>query len=103
MITLTGPLKMWSNDEGRMHFMTVPEEFVGEIKLHAMETPRGFGSVKVEATVDRSAGSGQAFTWHTSIFPSKSSGGYFLPVKIEVLRKTGIAAGDDVTVKLELL
>ena len=76
--------------------MSVPEEFTGEIRVHAMETPRGFGSVKVEATV-------QDFTWRTSIFPSKSSGGYFLPVKIEVLRKTGIAAEDEVTVALKLL
>jgi hypothetical protein len=52
--------------------------------------------VKVEVTVDD-------FTWRTSIFPSKDSGGYFLPVKIEVLRNTGIAAGDLVRVALELL
>jgi len=75
--------------------MSVPEEFTGEIRVHAMETPRGFGSVKVEATV-------QDFTWRTSIFPSKSSGGYFLPIKIEVLRKTGIVPEDEVTVALEL-
>jgi len=31
------------------------------------------------------------------------SGGYFLPVKADVRRKAGIAAGDAVTVKLELL
>jgi len=76
--------------------MSVPEEFTGEIRVHAMETPRGFGSVKVEATV-------QDFTWRTSIFPSKSSGGYFLPIKIEVLRKTGIVPEDEVTVALKLL
>ena len=96
MIAFTGPLKVWTFADGTSHFMTVPEEFVGEIKLHAMETPRGFGSVKVEATVD-------GFTWRTSIFPSKSSGSYFLPVKIEVLRKTGIAAGDQVMVAFQLL
>jgi hypothetical protein len=83
MITLTGPLQMWSNDEGRMHFMSVPEGLSGEIRAHAMLVRRGFGSVKVEATVDD-------FTWRTSVFPSKSGGGYFLPVKMEVLRKTGL-------------
>lgn len=96
MITLTGPLKMWSNDEGRMHFMSVPEEISGEIRAHGLLVRRGFGSVRVEATV-------QDFTWRTSVFPSKSSGGYFLPIKMEVLRNTGIAAGDEVTVELELL
>ena len=96
MISLTGPLKMWSNDEGRSHFMSVPEELSGEIRAHAMLVRRGFGSVKVQATVDD-------FTWRTSVFPSKSSGGYFLPIKMDVLRRTGIAAGDEVTVTLELL
>jgi hypothetical protein len=37
------------------------------------------------------------------VFPSKGSGGYFLPVKIEVLRKTGIRPGEEVEVRLELL
>lgn len=96
MITLTGPLKVWSNDEGRMHFMSVPEEASDEIRAHSMLVRRGFGSVKVEATIDD-------HRWRTSVFPSKSSGGYFLPVKIDVLRKTGIAAGDEVTVSLKLL
>jgi len=96
MITVTGPLKVWSNDEGRMHFMSVPEEVSGEIRAHALMVRRGFGSVRVEVTLDD-------VTWRTSVFPSKSSGGYFLPVKMDVLRKTDIVAGDEVTLSLELL
>jgi len=96
MITLTAALKYWSNEEGGSHFMTVPAELSGEIKAHALMVRRGFGSVKVEATIDD-------VTWRTSVFPSKSSGGYFLPVKKEVCCKTGIAAGDEVTVELDLL
>lgn len=95
MITLTAPLKVWSNDEGRMHFMSVPEELSGEIRLHALESPRGFGSVKVKCRIGE-------ITWRTSVFPVKA-GGYFLPVKIDVCRKASIAAGDDVTVTLELI
>jgi enolase len=76
--------------------MTVPEEVSGEIRAHAMLVRRGFGSVKVEVTLDD-------VTWQTSVFPSKSSGGYFLPVKIEVVRKAGIVAGDFVQVELNLL
>ena len=57
--------------------------------------PRGFGSVKVEATIGD-------VTWRTSVFPL-NSGGYLLPVKAEVRRRAGIAAGDEVTVELELL
>jgi hypothetical protein len=96
MITLTGPLEIWSNEEGRMHFMSVPESVAGEIRAHAMLVRRGFGSVKVEVTLDD-------VTWKTSVFPSKSSGGYFLPVRMDVVRKTGIAAGNQVTVFLDLV
>jgi hypothetical protein len=96
MITLTGPLKLWTNEEGRMHFMSVPPELSWEIRAHSMLARRGFGSVRVEVTLDD-------VTWRTSVFPSKSTGGYFLPVKMDVLRKTGFAAGDEVTVELELL
>jgi hypothetical protein len=96
MIMLTGPLKVWSNDEGRMHFMSVPAELAGEIRAHAMLVRRGFGSVKVEVTLDE-------VRWRTSVFPSKDTGGYFLPIKIDVIRKTGIAPDDEVTVELELL
>ena len=96
MIKVTGPLKMWSSPEGSSHFLSVPEAASDEIRAHSLLVRRGFGSVKVEATI-------QDFTWRTSVFPSKSSGGYFLPVKIDVLRNTGIAAGDEVAVTLELV
>lgn len=96
MITVTGPLKYWSNDEGGSHFMSIPEDASGEIRLHAMINPRGFRSAKVEVRVGD-------ITWRTSVFPSKSTGGYFLPVKIDVCRKAGIGEGDEVTVDLELL
>lgn len=96
MIRLTGPLKIWTGADGSSHFMSIPDELSGEIRAHAMLVRRGFGSVKVEVTVD-------GFTWRTSVFPSKSSGGYFLPVKIEACRKAGIVAGDIVEVELELV
>ena len=96
MITLSGPLKIWSNEEGRMHFMSVPAELSGEIRAHAAMVRRGFGSVRVEVTLD-------GISWRTSLFPSKGTGGYFLPVKIDVVRKADIAAGDEITVGLELL
>lgn len=96
MIAFTAPLKVWSNDEGRMHFMMVPTELAVEIKAHAMAAPRGFGSVKVEVSIGD-------VVWRTSIFPSRSSGSYFLPIKIDSCRKAGIAEGDAVSVQLELL
>lgn len=95
MISVTGPLWVWSGENGSWHFVTVPEELSGEIRAHAMVALRGFGSAKVEACI-------HDVTWRTSVFPVKS-GGYILPVKADVRRKAGIAAGDEVTVHLELL
>ena len=95
MITVTGPLWLWSGENSSWHFISVPEELSGEIRAHAMAALRGFGSVRVQASIHDVA-------WRTSVFPVKS-GGYILPVKADVRRKAGIAADDEVTVTLELL
>lgn len=95
MITVTGPLQIWTNDEGSSHFLVLPDDQSDEVKAQAGLVRRGFGSVRVEVML-------HDVTWQTSLFPRRS-GGYFLPVKIEVCRKVGIAAGDEITVELELL
>jgi hypothetical protein len=101
MITVTAPLWLWSG--GSWHFITVPGDEAVEIRAHSLLNRGGFGSVKVEATIDDPGSSpGQAITWRTSVFPQKS-GGYLLPVKAEVRRRANIANGDEVTVRLELL
>ena len=103
MIAFTSLLWIWKGEAaGRWYFVTVPEEQSAEVKAHAFGSPRGFGSVRVEASIDPSTSSGQAVTWRTSVFPL-NSGGYILPIKADVRRKTGIAAGDEVTVELQLL
>jgi hypothetical protein len=97
VITVRSLLWIWKGSDaaGRWYFVTVPEEQSAEIKAHAFASPRGFGSVKVEASIGD-------VSWRTSVFPL-NSGGYLLPVKKEVRCRAGIGAGDEVTVKLELL
>ena len=97
MITVTSLLWIWKGSDaaGRWYFITVPEGQSIEIKAHAFDSPRGFGSVKVEARIGD-------VSWRTSVFPL-NSGGYLLPVKKEVRCRAGIGAGDVVTVELELL
>jgi Domain of unknown function (DUF1905) len=95
VITVAGPLWLWSGENGSWHFVTVPEELASEIRAHAMAELRGFKSARVEASIN-------GITWRTSVFPM-TSGGYILPVKADVRRKACIAAGDEVTVELELL
>ena len=97
MITVTVPLWIWSgNGPSGWHFVTIPPEESVEIRLESAASGirRGSGSVRVQATINGVA-------WTTSIFPQKS-GGYLLPVKAAVRRDARIAAGDEVTVSLEL-
>ena len=101
MITVTGPLWLWSGGQASWHFLTVPEEQAMEIREHSLLSRGGFGSVKVEAAIGPSTGSGQAVRWRTSVFPQKS-GGYILPVKASVRRDAGIAEGDEVRFELEI-
>ena len=95
MIIVTGPLWLWTGEGGSWHFVTIPEQQAGEVRAQALAARRGFGSVRVEARIGD-------VIWPTSVFPQKS-GGYILPIKGEVRRKAEIAAGDTVTVTLELL
>jgi len=95
MITVTGPLWLWSGGQASWHFLTVPEEEAGEIRAEGLARRAGFGSVRVEARIGD-------VTWRTSVFPQKA-GGYILPVKAEVRRGAGIGAGDEVTFTLELI
>ena len=95
MITITAPLWLWSGESGSWHFVTVPEEEAVAIRAHGLLHRGGLGSVKVEATI-------KGVTWRTWVFPQKT-GGYILPVKAEVRRRAAIAAGDEVTLTLELI
>jgi hypothetical protein len=97
VISVTSLLWIWKGSDaaGRWYFITIPAEESAEIKAHAFGNPRGFRSVKVEASIGD-------VTWRTSVFPL-NSGGYLLPIKAEVRRQADLGAGDEVTVELELL
>lgn len=96
MISVTTSIWLWSEGKGSWHFLTIPPEESVEIRLvSGAEGPRrGFGSVRVEANIN-------GVDWLTSIFPQKS-GGYILPIKADVRRRAGVAAGDEVKVSLNL-
>lgn len=82
---------------GGWHFITLPGEEADHVQaLTEGIDRRGFGSVKVEATVG-------PCTWSTSVFPDKASGSYVLPVKKDVRQANGIGPGDRVAVTLRLV
>ena len=82
-------------EEAGWHFLTVPEHLAAEIQEATAAFRRGFGSIKVAASI-----SGQA--WSTSLFPDTKSGSYLLPVKKSIRNAAGIRAGDRVEVTLEV-
>lgn len=92
--------ELWQWDARRIDswvFVTVPVEFSQEIRDRTDGTPRrGFGSVRVHATIGDS-------TWTTSIFPDSERGSYVLPVKRAVRRAEDLEVGDLAAVTLELI
>ncbi|WP_343517744.1 DUF1905 domain-containing protein [Sphingomonas sp.] len=82
------------------YFVTITGEAADAIRAlgferRALGGARGFGSVRVRASVD-----GVAF--ETSAFPHASSGGYVLPVKAAVRKAAEVSEGALVTVGLWL-
>lgn len=75
------------------HFVTIPKKQSADIKKRFGANARGWGSLRVAATVGKT-------TWASSIFPDKKSGTYLLPLKLEVRKKEGLAHGDTVALKI---
>jgi len=75
--------------KGSWFFVTVPDDVSDALRLEA-GAPRGFGSLRVEATIGASV-------WTTSVFPSSDHPGcYVLPVKKAVRTAEGVDEGDRV-------
>jgi hypothetical protein len=85
--------QLWLHSEmpGAWCFATLPLDAADEIR--ASGERRGFGSVRVRATIGGTQ-------WETSVFPDARSGSYLLPVKAAVRRAERIDGGDTVTVTL---
>jgi hypothetical protein len=77
-------------------FVSVPVETSEEIKERSAGPRRGFGSVRVRASIGGS-------TWTTSIFPDSMRGCYVLPVKRAVRKAEELDVGDVAPVRLELI
>lgn len=76
-------------------FVTLPPGIGAEVR-ELPRMPRGFGSVRVRATVGNS-------TWLTSIFPEGKGKSYVLPVKKAIRVAESVEVHELVVVTLELL
>ena len=96
----SAPLWRWSSDNGVSWFFLTVDGEAGEALtatrwMRRLETgsSRGFGMIKVRATIGDSS-------WSTSVFPQKE-GGWLLPVKAAIRRAEGTVEGDIVELMLE--
>ncbi len=96
MIEVTAPVWLWNPGKGSWHFLTIPPEQAIEIRLESIGHRGGFGSVRVACAIG-------PVRWQTSVFPERKTGGYILPLKADVRRRADIAAGDEVTVVIDLI
>ena len=77
------------------HFITLPKKQSAEIKSHFDMFRRGFGSLRIIATIGKTS-------WKTSIFPDKKSGAYLLPVKADVRKREKIEIGSRVALRVQI-
>ena len=82
--------------ESAWHFLTVPFDVSDEIEARTAHVKRGFGSVRVRATIGST-------TWETSVFPDTKAEAYVLPVKAGVRKAQQIAPGDEVDIELAVI
>lgn len=99
--TFTGPVWVWRGNgtgpppKAAWYFVTIDGEVATAIRNVTRGQTGGFGSVRVTATIGTTS-------WQTSLFPSKDSGGYLLPLKASVRKAEGLEAGSDVGLVLAL-
>jgi hypothetical protein len=77
-------------------FVSLPVDASEEIRARAGGLRRGFGSLRVRATVGGSS-------WTTSVFPDSGRNAYVLPVKRAIRAAEALTEGDVTAVTVELL
>ncbi|NNN30280.1 DUF1905 domain-containing protein [Streptomyces sp. S3(2020)] len=76
------------------YFLPVPDEECADIREVAAAASYGWGVIPVRARIGE-------VDFETSLFPK--NGGYLLPLKNAVRTPGGIAAGDDVSVRMTVV
>ena len=77
------------------HFVTIPVNQGKEIKKNFGKIARGFGSLRIRATVGKTS-------WDTSVFPDKKSGSYLLPIKAKIRKKEKIEDRSNINVAITI-
>ncbi len=75
------------------HFVTVPAKECGDLKFLSGSVTYGWGMIPAKVRIGQTE-------WKTSLFPK--DGGYIVPIKDSVRKAEQLAAGDHITVRLEV-
>lgn len=94
--TFDADLWRWERRHAFYTFVSLPADVEDHALALAGDLLRGWGSLRVEATIGSS-------TFVTSVFPLGDEKAYALPVKRAVRDAEGLAVADTVTVTLRLV
>ena len=95
---ITTALRIYHGEKAVWHFLSIEDEEAAQVKFftdpaNTGKKRRGWGAVKVKATIGDT-------TWETGMFPSKDTGGYFLPIKKQVRTAEKLLVDSEVTINL---
>jgi len=97
IVTFDAELWMWdARQADSWTFVSLPTEASEEIRELTDGPRRGFGSVRVRATIGGSV-------WTTSIFPDSKRNCYVLPVKRAVRKAEDLGIGEIAAITVELI
>lgn len=101
-IAATLPLRRWQGEKATYHLVGFTgdeaEALAGHALMQKLELGRrrGFGSVKVMATIGETS-------WKTSVFPQDKQSEWILLVSKKVMKAEDLAPGDEVPVSVNPL
>jgi hypothetical protein len=100
----TGPARLRFQFDGEVwfytnpaavYFVSLPGEMTEDILDLVGTSLNPWGTVPVDATIG-------TFTWASSMFPRKDRNCYDLPLNAKVRKRTGLGAGDIISVTIEI-
>jgi hypothetical protein len=95
-ITFTAVVWLYPGTSAAWHFISLPPSAGAAVRaLQEGKERRGWGAVRVKATVGKTS-------WSTSIFPDTKTNTYLLPLKASVRKREGIFVKDQVGIVLEV-
>lgn len=98
-ITATLPLRRWQGEKATYHLVSFTGDQAEALAGHAlmqkleMGRRRGFGSVKVTASIGDTS-------WNSSVFPQDKQSEWILLVSKKVMKAQDLAPGDQIAVSV---